>query len=407
MRHTLFKYSTIILLVFLLFPPIWVYMPFSQALVLLLFVGFFIVLFPSLIKEKSIIFLFIYTFITLLLYYDGNDFYTPINAVVIPLLNVLSALLITGYAFKYNNVTYIKSIIFISFFLLVLISVISIPQVFISPNIIRGASISGARGDGLLEYYWVIGYGTIHGLATIFAPLVFFVKKSFKNNKFLFIILSIVTIVLYYIVYISNATTAILIATVGVGLGLTINFTNFSRKNVLKLLLLGVMFLLLFNKATVLMILDSVQPLLTEGGSNFKKISDIKDSIIFGETSGSVGARDVLYFQSKQLFFESPLFGTSKPHLIGEHSYFLDRLAALGIVFFIPLLLMFATHIKTVYKKLKYTKVVYVIGCGSYLLMLYLKNSFGSGSFLFAFAILPLLCIYIEDIINKQNKYGL
>jgi len=404
MKHILYKYITVIFLIFQLFPPIWLYIPISESLVLAIFVAITIMLFPDLLVSKSIMFLLIYTLITFIKFLNGNAFFTPINNVVVPFLNVSSALLMTIYAFKYPNISYIKTIIITTFVLLTIMTIISIPQLIVYPNIIRGASIFAAKSDNVIVYYWVIGYGTIHGLVAIFVPLVFLLKKTFRKNKWTFLLWGIETVLLFYIVFAANATTALLISTLAIIAGLIINFTNFTLNNVTKLVLFGVICILLFNKTTIHSLLDIVQPHFSESSSNYVKIIEMKNYLTYGYTYGDLGVRESLYKRSFSLFCESPFLGTTKPEQISLHSYILDRLAAVGIILFIPLFLIFASHIKFVYKRLNQTKVVYAISCCCYLLMLYLKNDFGTGTFLFAFSILPILCLYIENILFKQYQ---
>ena len=404
MKHILYKYITVAFLIFQLFPPIWLYIPINESSVLAIFVVITIVLFPDLLGSKSMIFLLMYTLITFIKFLNGNAFFTPINNVVVPFLNVSSALLIATYAFKYPNISYIKTTIITTFVLLTIMTIISIPQLIVYPNIIRGASVSAARFDNVIVYYWVIGYGTIHGLVAIFAPLVFLLKKTFRKNKWTFLLWGIETVLLFYIVFAANATMALLISTLAIIAGLIINFTNFTLNNVTKLVLFGVICLLLFNKTTIYSLLDIMQPHFSESSSNYVKITEMKDYLTYGYTYGDLGARESLYKRSSSLFWESPFLGTTKPEQISLHSYILDRLAALGIILFIPLFLTFVSHIKFVYKNLNQTKVIYVISCCCYLLMLFLKNDFGTGTFLFAFSILPILCLYIENILFKQHQ---
>lgn len=403
MKNKFFKYITIIFLITQLFPPAWLYIPVGGALVLAVYVGLTVVLFPNILKSKSILFLSIYTIITFLLFITGNKFFNSINSVVIPFLTVISALLIINYSLKYNDISFIKTVIYTTFILLLIISIISIPQVYRYPNIIRGASVYAALTGSVSEFYWVIGYGVIHGLAAIFAPLGFFVKKIYKNNKVSSILWLVVTLILFYIVYLSNATTALIISIFSFIGGILVNISILSKKSIFKFAFFGIVLIFLFNKTTIVAVLDNVQPFFNERGSNYKKIEDIRESFIYGDTDGSVGAREDLYEDSFVLFLESPLIGTSKGDMIGLHSYFLDRLAALGIILIIPLILTFTSHIKSIYQRLNRTRIIYFIGCMSYLVLLSLKNEFGTGTFLFAFAILPLFCIYIENVLNTTT----
>jgi hypothetical protein len=264
--------------------------------------------------------------------------------------------------------------------------------------------VSAVASENISTYYWVIGYGLIHGISIIFAPLCFLIKKEYFNNKLLAFIWLLVIILLLYIVYLSNASTAFIISIFSLLSGLFINYSDFSRKNFFKTLTFITTLILLFNKTTIIVFLDSIQPLFNEMGGNYAKIGDIKDYFIYGEADGGIIARESLYNLSIKEFLKSPIFGTNSPEKIGLHSYFLDRLAALGLFFIIPLFLMFASHIKSIYKILNKTKVVYSISCFSYLLMLSLKNEFGTGAFLIYFAILPIFCIYIDEKLTYKQK---
>ncbi len=373
-------------------------------MVLASYVGLTVILFPSILKSRSIIFLSMYSLLTLLLFMTGNKFFNSINNVIIPFLTFMSSFIIVNYCIKYNDISFIKWVIYTTFILLLTITIISIPQIYRIPNIIRGASTYAASKENISEFYWVIGYGVIHGVAAIFAPLIFFARKLYGIIQFKSILLLGVTLILLYIVYLSNATTALIISIFSLIGGLTVSTNILSRKFILKLMYIGIAFMLLFNKTTIVTVLDSVQPIFNESGSNYKKIEDIKDTFIYGDSDGSVGAREDLYNDSFVLFLESPLIGTTKGDMIRLHSYFLDRLAALGIMFILPLILTFSSHIKTIYRRLNRTRIIYLVGCMSYMIMLSLKNEFGTGTFLFAFAILPLLCIYIENVLNKQSS---
>src|SRR5690554_2471586 len=404
MRHILFKVITLIFLITQLFPPIWIFIPTGGAFVLGVYAMFSIILFPNLIANKSIAFLSIYTLITFILFIEGNRFFDTINIVLIPFLTVSSVLLLLGYCLKYNDKKFIKTIIYTVLITLLVIIAISIPQVNINPNIIRGASIYAASAENITEFYWVIGYGVIHGLTAIFAPLGFLVRKIYKSNKYSSILWLGITLILLYIVYLSNATTALIFSIFSFIGGILINISTLSKKSILKFVFFGIVSIFIFNKTTIVAVLDSVQPLFNENGSNYKKIDDIKDSFIYGDTDGSVGAREDLYDDSFTLFLESPIIGTTKGDMIGLHSYFLDRLVALGILLIIPLILMFVSHIKSIYQRLERTRIIYLIGCMTYIIMLSLKNEFGTGTFLFAFAILPLFCFYIENVLNITNN---
>ena len=93
----------------------------------------------------------------------------------------MSSLLIVNYGIKYKDISFVKTVIYSTFFLLIIITLISLPFVYRFPNIIRGASTYAASTENITEF-WVIGYGVIHGLTVIFAPLGFFLRKIYKSN---------------------------------------------------------------------------------------------------------------------------------------------------------------------------------------------------------------------------------
>ncbi len=70
--------------------------------------------------------------------------------------------------------------------------------------------------------------------------------------------------------------------------------------------------------------------------------------------------------------------------------------------------MIFVFNIKGVYHKLHHTKVTYMMGIAGFLFLLYMKNEFGTGTWLYGFTILPLLCRYIDreiDVIKKDKVY--
>jgi len=138
-------------------------------------------------------------------------------------------------------------------------------------------------------------------------------------------------------------------------------------------------------------------------GASYYRIEDIKNSIVYGDVDGDLGTRQNLYSSSFDLFLSSPLWGTSSPHFVSRHTWIIDRLAVFGLLFIIPLVLVFVSIFKSVYPTLRHTKVIYICCFSCLVLMLFLKNDFGQGTWLYGFGYLPLLCRYI-DYVDDNNK---
>lgn len=382
------------------------FVPMGSLFTIAVFVGIVLLLFPNLFAKKSMIALLSYCFVLFFLFLLGNEELSTINSVVVPFFNMACGLLMIEYALLYDkDYKYCRLAVITMFVTNIIMIIITTPALIIDPNIVRGASITSTDREEFVSdlYYWIINYPTIHGLPCLLAPLCFLVRKSFKNNKLRFILTSVTLLSFCYIIFAANATTALFLSLVALLLTFLFSFEVYTPKNVLKVFLVFALALIFTRPFFLLPVIDLAKSSMTVGSSNYKKMDDIQTTIAYGDSSGDVGKREELYDQSKQLFFESPLFGTTRPEKIGHHSFFWDRLALLGLVFVIPLILLLVFHIRKIYGCLIHTKVVYSFGVVIVLGMLYIKNDFGTGTWLYFLGYLPLLCRYIDACVD--NKY--
>lgn len=405
-KHHLFLVISILLVLTQTLPPFNALIPVRDSIIYSIYIVFSLVLFPSLITRRSLIALFVYIFILLLFYLLGNSFYEDVNAVLIEPFTMLVGLIFIEYALKYDGEYKFTRWIVFSFVIAdVIMSIISIPALQIQPNIIR---MSGKRD--VYEMYsnlfsFVIQYQTVHGLPFLFAPLIFLCRKCFKGNKKMFFFWGTVTMILFYIIIRSNAATSLILSALMIIIGFLFNIERFSGKIVARLVILGVLFFIFMQPSIVDTLLSSVQEQMDPDGMSYKRMGELKESIIYGESEGDLESRQGLYNQSLTLFIESPLWGTSSPERIGMHAWVIDRLALLGLLFIGPLIAVFRHFYIVVNHNLKHTKVIFTCGFASMLLLLSLKNSFGQGSWLYGFAFLPLLCRYIDFVVdNKMSK---
>lgn len=408
-RHLLFKTLTIWFLLTQCFPPYFYFVHMGGALTLAGFVGGATLLFPNLLGKKSILAMLVYGLIMYLYYSNGNAFFDSFSSVIVPFLSMMSALLIIEYVLKYDsNYSFTKLAIFEVVILNLLMILISIPQLLINPNIIRGASTSGIEGKEQQIYYWIVSYATVHGIPLLMAPLSFFCRKLFSISKKAFWIWSGIVVLLYLIVFLSNATTAFIVATMMIAVGAFFSFEQFTSKNLIKLIFVGSLAFVLTLPPIIVPILDVAQSMMNPSADNYSKVDEMKDNLIYGEATGDYAIRQELYDRSKKLFWESPITGTDRPNMISNHTFIWDRLALYGIFMVIPLVMIFVFNIKGVYHKLHHTKVTYMMGIAGFLFLLYMKNEFGTGTWLYGFTILPLLCRYIDreiDVIKKDKVY--
>ena len=370
-----------------------------------LFVGATLLLFPKLFTKRSVIALFVYGLLSFIFFLLENAFFSSFSVVIVPFLCMLSGLLIAEYAIQYDkNYDYTKMVILLVLGCDVLMSLITIPKLWERPDLIYGMNINSEMSTADRSYYsFVISYQTIHGLSLLIAPLVFLCKKELRLNFNSFVIFTLITIVLLYIVIVSNGTTALLVSLLMATIALFINVEKFNKKNIKRLIFIGALGFLLIQPSVLSPVLSFIQGTMDSSSGNAAKIGSIQDKLLFGESTGDLSIREDLYSNSANLFLESPIWGTSTPQLIGLHSFILDRLALYGIIFIIPLVFVFFYNYNNMYKSLRHTKVIYVFSIMGMIFMLYMKNDFEQGTWLYGFAYLPLLCRYIDYITDKQS----
>lgn len=406
LKHKLYCIITIWFLLTQVFPPFDLIFRMGGAMKLVIFIGLSLVLFPKLMSKNTIIMLFIYGVQTLLYYITGNAFFETINLVIVPFLIMMSGLLITEYALTYDHdFKYTRIVVITAVVLNVIMAILTIPQLLINPTIIRSTDVSGAFdiGDTSVRY-WLIGYHTLHGLPFILAPMIFICRKCFRNNMKLFWLWLISLLLILGVLMLANAAMAFMVSGIVVVVCLLFRFDRFNSKNILKISIVGLLALVMMNPTVMVPVIETVQGVLEPSGHTYQRLDEVKDSFIYGESEGDLAYRQALYGRSQDLFWESPIVGTSRPEMISHHTWIWDRLALYGILFIIPLVLLFVYHIKRVYNNLSFSKVTYVFGVATYFLMLYLKNDFGNGTWLYAFALLPLLCRYGDYVIDNELK---
>lgn len=405
-KQTLAFLLTLLFLVLLTFPPISSLLHIGGAVKLAIYVLGMLVLYPTLILKKSMVAVLIYGLTTFIFYVLGNRFFDRIEIVIVPILGMMCGMLISEYAFTYDTKgNFTKMVVLTAVVLNVIMALITIPQLHIHHNLIRNYKdiISDEIAYGLIPTYWVTSYSTLHGITCLFAPMVFLSRRFLKKKKmkqFYFWLGAI--LVLMMLLLQANAAIPLIMAFILTGVSLLFNFEHFTSDNIKKVYFVGLLALILLNPTILVSLIDLIQRMLPMGGASYVRFEEMKDVIIYGEADGDLKTRMEHYRQSLSLFCDSPLWGTSQPELISHHTWILDRLACFGLLFFFPMVYLFATHIRRVYKSLNHTQVTYFFGAFGYLLLLLLKNDFGIGTWLYAFGILPVICRYIDMTIDKQ-----
>lgn len=402
-RHNIFSIASVWLVLTQTFPPINLIFHISNSLKYTLFIVLTLLLFPRLFKRRTIKALFAYVLVITILHLSGNAFFDTINSVVTIPLVMMGGLLILEYTLCYDkDYIYTRRIIFTVIIANLIMTVLTIPELEIDPDIIRKTSNKNEL-FGTISF-WLISYQTVHGLSLLFAPLAFYCHCLLKKSRKSFIICLVTTIILFYIVFRSNAATATLLSIVFLAIGAIVNIEHFDRRSIQQLSLIVIIGVIIVQPIVLVPALNTLQESMNPSGSGYERIELVKKDIEHGEVEGDWEKRQDLYETSFKLFLESPLTGTSKPTHISKHTWFIDRLALLGIFLFIPIVLIFLFNFRGVYRNLIHTKVIYSCSFLCLLILLFMKNDFAQGTWLYGFAYLPLLCRFIDNELDKGNK---
>ena len=240
----------------------------------------------------------------------------------------------------------------------------------------------------------VMSYALPHGIVPITPALCYGIK--YVRDKIIRIISILLLIEIFALIFLSGATTPMLIFFLVLFVSFIYNPYRSLRANWFKLAVIAVVLLLITNESVLLFIFKLIYPLV-EGTIFAAKIDEFE--LILAHNAAyaeDVQSRGEFFSKTINTFFNNILFGSTNGALLGGHNYFFDILASIGLVGFIPFVANLVYIIKRSYNSLSRTiKGYYIIGIGSFIFMALTKNVFGSDFFIFPFLVLPcMLLIY-------------
>lgn len=309
------------------------------------------------------------------------------------------ALLFGVFAFEHYFITrdqkYATWVLVTEFLTLFILIVMSIPLFIESPNLTRMIFKAAEDSNMEIEYYRSISYRTVHELPVLSIPVfVLFHNAKKKIVK----VLSLICLVLMAVVmfYASSTTSLILMMMVYV-IMFSYNRRKTIKNNVLKMCLIT-LFALPFTSETVIVgMIDNVLMPVVEGSSISNKLTDFKSYIMTGETEGTIEAREEVYNLTFNSILSNPLFPEFDNNMIGQHSYLMDYLAAMGLILFIPFCMCIYYRYKRPLRFIPHMKFYYIVATFVFLLLASIKNFF---IFIPAMFIVPLFLIQME---NKKS----
>ena len=393
-KKTLFLIVALFFIVVSIFPlfndlaklPVW--LP-SLGTVLLL-----MILFPRAFLNRTIIWFGIYGLILACYMAFGRPLTIGIGTVadskkiIIEFAFILPALSIFSVLCYLNDLALTRRLIKYSIIVLYISFVIAVPLMYRYNSLREALYLEG------LEMITVPGlpsYSLMHAY-TLFLPAMCYAAKKFSGKRKTLFITAM--LILCFVVY-DTFVAASLFVMIGI-LTYTILFTK-NRTNTFRYVFAFIVVLVftLFISGAFIPLLDFFIPFF-RGTPVIGKLQDIRNSMASGAImGGNLVTRVELHNISWQSFFENPLFGTSE---VGRHSSLIDRLGGMGLVAFVPFLMIFITGIVRLVKMFKQqiSKDFFWLGVISSFMFLYFKGNWGSDSWLMLFVLMPFAILVYE-----------
>ena len=373
-------------------------------------ITFFITLFTVSKFYTSRIFFFVvfYCIVLCLNVFAGDTLYDDYVVVVLELFKYCIPAAITYYFLKTDNKKGIKVSVYLFLGLTVFTTVSSFIISLSFPGIIR-LYVSHVNGHLDLSEFTpflrlgMSNYYLPHALPVLIPALfVGVLNRSYKKSLRVFFLVAWISIVV--LTYLSGATTAILFSLLFSIMVLFVRRKSLS-KNLATFVVASLIIIPLMAERQVLVrVLENLEEALV-GTDYASKVVQIADIVESGEvTGGDAETRSDLYSQTLSQFVKHPIFGTDDS--VGGHSALMDRMACLGLIGFIPFLLVFVFHIKFVLRYIPNDlKAFYVLGLGIAFLMLVLKYMLYFEMSVIILTILPFAILLLgsgsERISNK------
>jgi len=361
-------------------------------------------LYPKIYLEKSIIWLMIYSLVLIFNFLSGDEVYVLGFSLTEITFYFIPASLFLIYM-RNNDLNNVRTIAIVSILIIIITSIFTFKNAIDNPGIVRSIVRAQTSEDYtyIIEQYrkGIASYGMPHAFPFIVPPFIYVLKNknfSFKLRIFALLMVMIGGLMVFY----TESTGALVVLLFSIIMSLIIIESSL-KKNIMRLVSLGVIALLFLNTQTLISVLDFFGA-ETETMTYYGKIEDTMTMLETGKTVGQIANRQELHNMSLHAFLNNPFFGTNKGSDIGEHAYFMDRAGLLGLIGIIPLFLFFFFQIKITYENLpNSTKIYYLIGVTACIILGFQKNMAGFEYWLYLFLLLPSLCLLIPQAFIKKG----
>ena len=342
-------------------------------------------LFPSAFANKVFVWFSIYALVLIVYLFLGRPLTIGIGSVVdskkifiefayiLPSISILSILLFL------NDMTVTKLLIKWSMIMLFVSFVVAVPLMFQYNSLRSALDIEEDIGIPGLP-----GYSLMHAY-TLFLPVLCYATKVFKGRQKAWSLVGL--LVLCFVIYDTFVTASLLVMIC------LLLFTIFYKKTSTSLFWIffgaaAILLYLFYLSGAFIYVIDWMLPYF-RGTPVAGKLLDMRSSLYLGElTGGNLVTRQELHSISWNSFFQNPLFGTS---VVGRHSVLVDRLGGMGLVCFVPFIMIVLTSYRKIFRlyQSKIARVFVLMGFFAGLMYMYEKGLWGCESWLMYLVLMP------------------
>lgn len=366
-------------------------------------------LYPQALINKSVFWLLSYGLVLFIyLVFDkpltiGIGTVTDSKKLIIELAFILPSLSILSVLYYLKDIKLIKIISTVTLIFIVLSFIYLIPLLISGKSSLRDAvslemyqsvKMPGIPTYTLLHAYLIIVSAILYGIVRL---------KSIKRVLFLAVL-----ILLLYIIYNSQITTSLVVAFALLVIAILYDNTNI-RKSVFRISIFATILVLLIPTGIFIQILDLLVETF-EGTAAESKMVDFRTIFISGNItdSSNITGRSNLHGISLKAFADNIFVGS---YPVGGHSNLLDRLGGLGLLGFIPYLMIIVSQMKMnlSFIKCREEKMYYFMGLFASFTLLALKGLFGQEGWLFMMVLLPGLIITMHNskAVKQPKELGI
>lgn len=397
LRQKIFLAFTFLYILFNAIPLFTAYLPITVQIICIVTVIACGLLYPRSLICKPMKWFYIFLMVLIAYAVSGNYFHInglnnntmPASSrIIIEAAWIMPSIMIADVLSEHGSMKLLKIVGWGSLILLVLSFIYILPVISMSANMLRELAMSDAPDvpKGLPDYTLMHSYPLmLPGLCLAFR------KGNLRNSIFF-----AATIVLFSFVIMRTAvTTSIGISMAFIFFALLVSKESLN-KTVFLLCLCIVLFYVAYESGLVLAFIEWVMPYF-EGTAVMEKLIDIRNSINSGSVTGdTLEVRGDLHDLSKQSFYDNPLFGGDK---VGRHSQVLDILGSMGIIGFLPFIMIFISVLKLYITEIndRFDRVFLYSCFGIALVYLYSKGIFGATGWLFTYVMAPCLVVAVAN----------